>query len=151
MGSLILQRLKVSKTEKAMSIITERNNDPSSIKTNGSVAISPITDVVVGSFCTWNLTFTVGAYAMDVGGGLKIGTRRQADFGTPQFTNPKNDNFVTVSCSRKESRFETYFDTRGHKRPFNAIIVIRLLTAPLYPGDTVTIILGDTSRRVSEA
>ena len=128
-----------------MSIITERNNNPNSIKTIGSVTISPSSAVVVGSFSTWHLTFTVGAYAMDVGGGLKIGTRRQADFGTPQFDNPKDDDFVSVSCSREEARFETYFDTRGHKRPFNAIIAIRLLTAPLYPGDTITIILGDTS------
>lgn len=128
-----------------MGKITERNTDQSTIETWGSVAISPIDDVVVGSFSTWTLTYTVGAYAMDVGGGLKIGTRRQADFGVPQFDDPAADNYATVSCSREGSHFEIYFDTRGHKRPFNAVIVIRLVASPLYPGDTITVTLGDTS------
>ncbi len=128
-----------------MSKITERNNDRSTIETWGSVTISPTDDVEVGSFATWRLTFTVGDYAMDVGGGLKIGTRRQADFGAAQFTDPKADNYATVSCSREGSRFETYFDHRGHKRPFNAVVVIRLAAGPLYPGDTITVVLGDRS------
>ena len=129
-----------------MSKITERNNDRSTIATWGSASLSPTDDVVVGSFATWTLVFTVGAYAMDVGGGLKIGTRRQADFGAPQFDDPAGDNFTTVTCSREGSRFETTFDPRGHKRPFNAVAVIRLAAGPLYPGDTVTVVLGDRSR-----
>ena len=129
-----------------MSRITERNTDRSTIRTWGSVSVSPTDDVVVGSFSTWALTYTVGAYAMDVGGGLKIGTRRQADFGTPQFNDAEGDNYTTVTCSREGSRFETAFDPRGHKRPFNAVAVIRLVAGPLYPGDTVTVVLGDRSR-----
>ena len=109
-----------------MSKITQRNTNRSTIGTWGSVSISSTDDVVVGSFATWTLTYTVGAYAMDVGGGLKIGTRRQADFGTPQFDDPAGDNYTTVTCSREGSRFETAFDPRGHKRPFNAVAVIRL-------------------------
>jgi hypothetical protein len=128
-----------------MSKITERNSDRSTAETWGLVTISPTDNVVVGSFSTWTLTFTVGAYAMDVGGGLKIGTRRQADFGHPQFDNPAADNYATVTCSRKEASFETFFDPRGHKRPFNAVVVIRLATGPLYPGDTITVVLGEKS------
>ena len=66
-----------------MSKITERNSDQSTLGTWGSVSITPLDDVVVGSFATWTVTFTVGAYAMDVGGGLKIGTRRQAYLPSP--------------------------------------------------------------------
>lgn len=128
-----------------MSKITERNFDRSTADTWGAVTISPTDDVVVGSFSTWTITFTVGAYAMDVGGGLKIGTRRQSDFGSPQFGDPAADNYASVVCSRNGTRFETYFDPRGHKRPFNAVVVIRLAAGPLYPGDTITIILGDKS------
>ncbi len=128
-----------------MGKITERNTDQSTAATWGSVSISPTDDVVVGSFSTWTVTFTVGAYAMDVGGGLKIGTRRQADFGHPQFDDPNGDNYATVSCSRDGATFETYFDHRGHKRPFNAVVVVRLTAGPLYPGDTITVVLGDTS------
>ena len=128
-----------------MGKITERNTNKSTAKTWGSVSISPTDEVVVGSHSTWTITFTVGAYAMDVGGGLKIGTRRQADFGHPQFDDPAGDNYATVSCSREGASFETYFDHRGHKRPFNAVVVIRLLAEPLFPGDTITVVLGDTS------
>ncbi|MBO6950225.1 MAG: DUF3604 domain-containing protein [Rhodospirillales bacterium] len=128
-----------------MGKITERNIDATTAPTWGSVTITPTDDVVVGEFSTWTITFTVGAYAMDVGGGLKIGTRRQADFGQPQFDDPAQDNFTTVTCSRKGARFETFFDPRGHKRPFNGVAVIRLAAEPLYPGDTVTIVFGDTS------
>lgn len=128
-----------------MSKITERNFDSSTAETMGFVKIDPTDDVVVGSYSTWTLTFTVGSYAMDVGGGLKIGTRRQADFGSPQFEDPTANNYTTVTCSREGSHFVTYFDPRGHKRPFNAVTVVRLAGGPLYPGDTITIVLGDTS------
>lgn len=128
-----------------MGKITERNNDPSTVETWGAITISPTSDVIVGSFSTWTLTFTVGTYAMDVGGGLKIGTRRQADFGHPQFGDPAADNYATVTCSRDGSHFDTYFDHRGHKRPFNGVTVVRLAGGPLYPGDTITVVLGDTS------
>ncbi len=128
-----------------MGKITERNTDETTIETWGSIVISPTDDVVVGCLSTWTITFTVGAYAMDVGGGLKIGTRRQADFGSPQFDDPTTENYATVTCSRDGSEFETFFDTRGHKRPFNAVAVFRLKKGPLYPGDTITVVLGDTS------
>ena len=128
-----------------MGKITERNTDQSTVATWGSVSITPSNNVVVGSFATWTLTYTVGAYAMDVGGGLKIGTRRQADFGLPQFDKPAADNYTSIACSRESARFEAYFDPRGHKRPFNAVAVIRLVGGPLYPGDTITVTLGDTS------
>lgn len=134
-----------SEHDRTMAKITERNTDSSTIDTWGSVSIDPTSDVVVGTFSSWTITFTVGSYAMDVGGGLKIGTRRQADFGHPQFEDPAADNYATVRCSRSGAHFETYFDPRGHKRPFNAVAVIRLAGGPLYPGDTVTVVLGDTS------
>ncbi|SVC30417.1 uncharacterized protein METZ01_LOCUS283271, partial [marine metagenome] len=63
----------------------------------------------------------------------------------PQFDNPVADNYTTITCSREGARFEAYFDPRGHKRPFNAVAVIRLVSGPLYPGHTITVTLGDIS------
>jgi hypothetical protein len=100
--------------------------------------------VVAGGYGTWIVTYTVGAYAMDVGGGLKIGTRRQSDFGTPQFDDPRAPNYVTVRCSRP-ARLKARFDPRGHIRPYRAVIIVDLDQGPLYPGDTITVVMGDTS------
>lgn len=125
-----------------MSRPAERNRDATTRATWGEVAVTPIDDVVAGSFGTWTVTYTVGAYAMDVGGGLKIGTRRQADFGTPQFADPAAPNYVTIECSRP-SKLKARFDARGHVRPYRAVIVIDVEEGPLYPGDTIVVTLGD--------
>jgi hypothetical protein len=129
-----------------MSKFTQRNTDQSTCHTWGSITVSPIDDVFVGTHSTWTIKFTVGAYAMDVGGGLKIGTRRQADFGQAQFDDPKAENYASVTCSRPGTKLNAWFDHRGHQRPFNAVIAIRILEGPLYPGDSISIVLGDTSK-----
>ena len=128
-----------------MSKFTQRNTDQSTCHTWGTITVTPTDEVVVGTHSSWTITYTVGAYAMDVGGGLKIGTRRQADFGEAQFEDPTAENYASVTCSRAETKLKAWFDHRGHQRPFNAVIVIRILEGPLYPGDTISIVLGDAS------
>lgn len=127
-----------------MSKIAAANTAQTTRETYGSVQVAPTGDVVVGSYATWTVTYTVGSYGMDVGGGLKIGTRRQSDFGTPQFEEPQAPNYVSVKCSTA-SALRTRFDPRGHMRPFRAVIIVDLLNGPLYPGDTIAVVLGDTS------
>ena len=129
-----------------MSQFTQRNSDQSTCNTWGAITVTPTDDVLVGTHSSWTIEYTVGAYAMDVGGGLKIGTRRQADFGEAQFDDPAAENHASVTCSRSETKLNAWFDHRGHQRPFNAVIAIRILEGPLYPGDTISIVLGDTSR-----
>lgn len=111
----------------------------------GSVSIAPSDDIIVGSYGTWTLTYTVGLYGLDVGGGLKIGNRRMSDWGTPQFNDPKGPNYVTVSCSAP-STLNTRYDARGYIRPFRAVIVIDVEKSALYPGDTITVVMGDRSK-----
>ncbi|MDP7152289.1 MAG: hypothetical protein QGI70_15140, partial [Paracoccaceae bacterium] len=82
----------------------------------GTVSVSPIDPIVVGAFGTWTITYTVGTYGIDVGGGLKIGMRRMADWGVPQFDNPGAPDFVTVFCPA--SNLTVRHDPRGHIRPF---------------------------------
>lgn len=110
----------------------------------GSVTVVPATDITVGTYGTWSVKYTVGVYAMDVGGGLKLGFRRMADWGQPQFTEPTAPNYVTVQCT-SGSRLTARFDPSGHIRPFRAVIVIDVLEQPMYPGDEITVLLGDRS------
>lgn len=127
-----------------MSKIAQPNMSEPTRATFGSVSVTPTSDVVVGTYGTWTVSYTVGSYGMDVGGGLKIGTRRQSDFGTPQLEEPQAPNYVSAKCSTA-SALRLRFDPRGHTRPFRAVIVVELANGPLYPGETITVILGDTS------
>ncbi len=110
----------------------------------GTVSVSPIDPIVVGAFGTWTITYTVGTYGIDVGGGLKIGMRRMADWGVPQFDNPGAPDFVTVFCPA--SNLTVRHDPRGHIRPFRSVIIIDVEEAVLFPGDTITIVLGKTAQ-----
>ena len=110
----------------------------------GSVRIEPAGEIVVGSMGTWTLVYTVGRYGIDVGGGLRIGTRRMADWGIPQFDDPKADNYVTVGSSTP-ANFALRYEPRGHVRPFRAVIDVQLTSHALYPGDEVRVVLGDRS------
>ncbi len=110
----------------------------------GSVTITPSDAVIAGSYGTWTLTYTVGKYGLDVGGGLKIGNRRMSDWGTPQFDDPKAPNYVTVSGSTPAELCVRY-DPRGYIRPFRAVIIVDVEKGALYPGDTLTVVMGDRS------
>jgi len=111
----------------------------------GSLTVTPTSDVVVGSYDTYTLTYTVGIYGLDVSGSLKIGTRRMSDWGRPQFTDPAAPNYVTAKCSALETRLSIHYDPRGYVRPFRAVIVVYVEKGALYPGDQITITLGERS------
>jgi len=111
----------------------------------GWVVVTPQDDVVVGSYGTYTLTYTVGIYGLDVSGSLKIGTRRMSDWGRPQFSDPAAANYVTVKCSAPETRLSIHYDPRGYVRPFRAVIVVYVEKGALYPGDQIIVTLGDLS------
>jgi hypothetical protein len=110
----------------------------------GSVTITPVDKIVAGSFGCWTLTYTVGLYGLDVGGGIKIGNRRMSDWGTPQFHDPKAPNYVTVSCS-SPAELSVRYDPRGYIRPFRAVIAVDLEKGALSPGDRLVVVMGDQS------
>jgi hypothetical protein len=111
----------------------------------GSVTVTPTTEVVVGSYDTYTLTYTVGIYGLDVSGSLKIGTRRMSDWGRPQFSDQTAPNYVTVKCSAAKTRLSVHYDPRGYVRPFRAVIVVYVEKGALYPGDQIIVTLGDRS------
>lgn len=111
----------------------------------GSVSIYPTGDVVVGTYGTYTLTYTVGIYGVDVGGSIKIGTRRMSDWGRPQFTDPSAPNYVTVACSAMATQLSVNYDPRGYIRPFRAVITVYVEKGALYPGDRIMVTLGDRS------
>jgi hypothetical protein len=112
----------------------------------GRAWITPADDVVAGHTSTWTIGYEVGAYGYDERARLKIATRFASDWGTPQFTDAKARNYVTV---RLESRNPTAtvalsLEPRGWVRPWLKCLVVTLAGGSLYPGDTVHVVLGDT-------
>lgn len=127
-----------------MKIPADGRHDYLGARELGTIRVTPAGEVVVGSHGTFTITWRAGEYGADVGGGIKVGLRRMADWGTPQFDDPAAPNYVSVACSAP-SRLTVRYDPRGHIRPFRAVTIIDIVERPIYPGDEITVVLGDRS------
>jgi hypothetical protein len=109
----------------------------------GPLALAPEGPFIAGDFETVTLTYTVGEMPMRAGGGVVLARSWGV---SPQTTDPAADSYVTVRCSRPDSRLEAA-EPWGTWRTylFSREIAFRLSGAPLTSGDTVTITVGDRS------
>ena len=112
--------------------------------TYGRATIDPTDDVVAGSFGTWTVTLTVGHHGIDDGGRVLIARFGACNWGDPQCERPDAANFTTVHTSG-QAQLRAHFDAKAHIRPWKPALVIDVDDGSLAPGDTVTVILGDTS------
>lgn len=110
----------------------------------GVVELSPHLPVVAGQMGTWTLIYTVGEYGIDEGGTIKLAHRFASDWQPPQFDQPGESGYTTISTSGN-AKLAVRYDRKGHHRPWLKCIVIDVYDGSLAPGDTVTIVLGDTS------
>jgi len=51
---------------------------------------------VAGEFGTWKLVFTAGVRGLSTGGGLRISTDSDSDWGWPQFAEPGEAEYTTA-------------------------------------------------------
>ncbi len=110
----------------------------------GSATISPQGSFVAGSFQSFTLTYTAGFYGIDDSGSLKIVLRYASDQGSPQFTDPKGANYVTVTASNN-AVLEVRYDSKGNVRPWDKCIYIKVVRGYLTEGDRITLVFGDRS------
>lgn len=108
----------------------------------GAVRLEPTLPVVAGSYGSWTITYTAGRYGVDNGGRLKVAMRLASDWGTPQTSDPRADDYLTISTTG-QARLEAWYDPKGHLRPWFRTIVIRVYDGSLREGDQVFIRLGD--------
>lgn len=113
----------------------------------GSAQITPPT-AVVRSTGTWRVVYTVGAAGIVPGGGLRIhasGFPKRV-FETPQTADRGGLNFMTVSASRPDTAFrlQQVSELKGGWMGVE-YAEATLEGAPLREGDSVTLVLGDTS------
>ena len=119
-----------------------RVNDPWLQARIGQVSMVPRGPVVAGSYAELTLLYTAGYFGIDDTGAVRIVTRFATDMGRPQFTDPSAPNYVSVEAGNG-AQLELRFDPKGHVRPWDRTISIRVLQGFLREGDCLTIRLGD--------
>ncbi len=103
----------------------------------GTVAIAPAEPVVAGCVGTWRLTFRAGTAGIAVGGGVRVGTDSDTDWGIPQFVDPAGAEFMSAEAP---DGVRVHLQTRSVKS-----IQAKVTGRALQPGEELTVIYGDTS------
>ena len=110
----------------------------------GSATVTPSGIFEAGSYHTFTIVYTAGRYGVDDSGSLKICHRFAADQARPQFDDPKGVNYTTVVASNN-AVLEVRYDPKGHTRPWDRTLYIKVVKGFLSEGDTITVTFGDQS------
>ncbi len=95
-----------------------------------------------GSWQSFTLVYTAGAFGVDDTGSIKIGFRFATDFGPVQFTDPKGAGYTTVEASNG-AVLEAKWEFKRNIRPWSRSLYVGVVKDFLKPGDTITIRFGD--------
>ncbi|MEM1396214.1 MAG: DUF3604 domain-containing protein [Pseudomonadota bacterium] len=109
----------------------------------GTTMFSPEGRFPVRSLQSFRLVYTVGDFGLDDTGAIKIVSRWTDDGGRVQFTEPASLNYVTAHASNGVD-LELYAEPYPHQRPWYNGIRITVKRGFMSPGDTITVVLGDT-------
>lgn len=109
----------------------------------GSATVTPSGDIEAGSWNSFTLVYTAGAYGIDDSGSLRICFRFASDQSAPQFDNPEGPNYTTVEASNG-AVLQYRFDPKGNVRPWDKTLYIKVVNGYLLPGDTITVRFGVT-------
>ena len=111
----------------------------------GTATVTPDGVFEAGSFQTFTIVYTAGRYGIDDSGSLKICHRFAADQARAQFDDPKGVNYTTVVASNN-AVLETRYDPKGHTRPWDRTLYIKVVNGFLSEGDTITVTFGERSQ-----
>ena len=111
----------------------------------GTASLTPDDEVVVGTYGSWTVEYTVGELGVDDGSTVLVAFSQTSDMGTPQFGDPRDDNYCSVSTDG-EATVSGSYDPEGYVRPFKHAIVIDVEDGSLAPGETISVRLGDRSK-----
>jgi Protein of unknown function (DUF3604) len=112
-------------------------NHPRTAEGQTVASITPAEAVVAGALGTWRLNVTAGARGISAGGGFRVYTDSDSDWGTPQFVEPAGAEFMAVESP--EGVFPAV-RTTGVKS-----LRVTLLGRGLQPGESITLVYGDMS------
>ena len=110
----------------------------------GWAEIYPDRPVTAGATGTWRIVYHAGRYGVDDGGVIKIAWRDVSDWEAPRFDDPAAPGYASVSTTGPAS-LRPAFEKQRYVRPWRRCVTIDVFDDSLAEGDTVTLILGDTS------
>jgi len=116
----------------------------------GRVTLAATSLAAHGRFEAWSFArlafvFTAGELGMDDGGHLRIAYRWTHDGGGLQADRPQEANFVSAVASNGAELAISY-GSEAHTRPFDRAVTVTVRRGFLAPGDTLAIVIGDTTR-----
>ncbi len=109
----------------------------------GKAEITPQGPFEAGSYATLTFTFTV-EHPIDDTGYIKICLRHAGDSGEPQFSDPGAPNYTSVKTTGN-CHIEPRWDNKGHTRPWDRALFLKIGRGYLDTGDKVTVVFGDRS------
>lgn len=98
----------------------------------------------VRSYQTFRIRYTTGKLGLDDTGSVRIAFRLISDAGALQTTDPAGANYVSAT-STGQGKLRLKYDSNGGQRPWNETLTIYQSGGYLKPGETIDIVIGDTS------
>lgn len=108
----------------------------------GHASLEPLGPAEAGSYQSFTLVYTAGAFGLDDTGSIKIGFRFATDFGPVQFDDPQAQGYTTIEASNGAT-LEARWEFKRNIRPWSRSLYIGVMKHFLAPGDTITIRFGD--------
>ena len=117
----------------------------------GTVAVSPPFGIA-GKSGTWTVTYTAGSDGVKVGGSIRVELPTgwsDARFSEPQFTKPDTPHYTTLATSSRTAKLyhhlENYLPLERKRHWFRRVIYVGVQSGALAPGETITVVYGDTA------
>ena len=111
----------------------------------GHADLFPKGPVEARSLATFTLVFTVGRFGIDDGGAIRIVFRAIGDSGRLQVRDPAAENYVSATASTGNPLRISYSPGGVSARPRRKSLTVAVAGGYLSEGDTITVVLGDTS------
>jgi len=111
---------------------------PASIKDGkGTAVVIPSDDVVVNTYGTWKIVYTVGKEGIDRGGGIAVHISPFWGWTPPQNSNQDYPGYITVTTSNDKATLDVLVGQPHY-------VVVRTQEIPLTYKQSITITYGDT-------
>lgn len=108
----------------------------------GRATLTPSGAFEAGSYQSFELVYTAGAFGIDDNGSIKIGFRFASDFGPVQFDDPRAPGYTTAEASNGAT-LDCKWEFRRNIRPWSRSLYIGVMKHFLKPGDAITVRFGD--------